>query len=128
MLRKKKSEMKEQSPVFHRILLILALFNILMCPLLFVGGVFFPSSLGFLEPILCPSGMHLDKLTESIADARGNTTGIYLVCTDGDEQVDVSGKMLIILFGVGIVGVGLLVTWALISPSKKPDAPKITME
>jgi len=120
--------MKKQSPVFHKILLILALFNILMCPVLFIGGVFFPSSLGFLEPVLCPSGMHLDKLTESMSDARGNVTAIYLACTDGREQVDVTGRMLIILFGVGILGVGLLVTWALISPGKKLDGPKIAME
>jgi len=72
--------MRKLSPLFHKILLILALFNILMCPLLFVDSVFFPSS------------------------------------------------MLIILFGVGILGVGLLVTWALIGPNKEPDVPKITME
>jgi hypothetical protein len=127
LLRKKKKEMKEQSPVFHKILLILALFNILMCPVLFAGGVFFPSSLGFLEPVLCPSGMHLEQLTESISDARGNTIAIYLSCTDGHEQVDAAGRMLVILFGVAIIGGGLLVTWALISPSKKPDTPKITL-
>ena len=72
--------------------------------------------------------MHLDQSTESISDARGNATAIYLECTDGHKRVDVTGKMLIILFGVGIVGVGLLVTWALINPNKEPDVPKITME
>lgn len=120
--------MKKQTPVSRKILLIVALFTILMCPLLFIGGVFFPSSLVFLESILCPSGMHLDHSTESISDARGNATAFYLDCTDGHEQVDVTGKMLIILFGVGIVGVGLLLTWALIGPNKEPDIPKITME
>ena len=120
--------MKKQTPVSRKILLILALFTLLMCPLLFIGGVFFPSSLVFLESILCPSGMHLDQSTESISDARGNATAIYLECTDGRERVDVTGKMLIILFGVGILGVGLLLTWALISPSKESDVPKITME
>jgi hypothetical protein len=99
-----------------------------MRPLLFVGGRFFPSSIGFLKPILCPSGMYLESETESISDPRGNATASYLVCTDGHEQVDVTGKMLIILFVFGILGVGLLVTWALISPSKEPDAPKITVE
>jgi hypothetical protein len=119
--------MIKQSPIFLKILLILALFNILMCPLLFIGGVFFPSSLEFLEPVLCPSGMYLEQLKESISDARGNTTATYLSCTDGHERVDATGKMLIILFGVAIIGVGLLVTWAWISPSKKPTAPKITL-
>ena len=119
--------MRKQSPLFHKILLILALFNILMSPLLLIGGVF-PSSLGFLEPVLCPSGIHLEKLTETISDARGNVTAIYLACTDEHEQVDVTGKMLIIPFGVGILGVGLLVTWAPIGPNKEIDVPKITME
>ena len=120
--------MKKQTPVFRKILLIFALFNILLCPLLFVGGVFFPSSLVFLEPVLCPSGMHLEQSTESMSDARGNVTATYLACTDGREQVDVTGKMLIILFGVAILGVGFLVTWALIGPNKEPDVPEITME
>jgi hypothetical protein len=120
--------MKKQTPVSQKLLLILALFTILLCPLLFISSVFFPSSLFFLEPILCTPGMQLDQSTESISDARGNANAIYLECTDGHERVDVTGKMLIILFGVGILGVGLLVTWALISPSKESDVPKITME
>ena len=120
--------MRKQTPASRIILLILALFTILMCPLLFIGGAFFPSSLVFLEPILCPSDMQLDQSTESISDPRGNATAIYLECTDGYERVDVTEKMLIILFGVGILGVGLLVTWALISPNKEPDVPKITTE
>ena len=120
--------MKKRTSVFRNLLLVIALFTILMCPLLFVGGVFFPSSLVFLEPILCPSGMHLDQSTESISDLRGNVTAIYSECTDGHERVDVTGKMLIILFSVGIVGVGLLVTWALISPNKESDVPKITTD
>jgi len=120
--------MKKRTSVFRNLLLVIALFTILMCPLLFIGGVFFPSSLAFLEPMLCPSDMHLDQSTESISDPRGNATASYLVCTDGHEQVDVTGKMLVILFGVGISGVGLLVTWALIGPNKEPDVPKITME
>jgi hypothetical protein len=119
---------KKQTSLSQKILLILAFLTILICPLLFVGSVFFPSSLVFLEPILCPSDMHLDRSTESISDARGNATAIYLGCTDGHERVDVTEKLLIILFGVGFVGVGLMVTWALISPNKESDVPKITME
>ena len=72
--------------------------------------------------------MYLDQSTEFISDARGNATAVYLECTNEHGRVDVTGKMLIILFGVGILGVGLLVTWALISPSKESDASKITME
>jgi len=51
-----------------------------------------------------------------------------MICTDGNEKVDVTGKMLIILFGVAILGVVLLVTWALTGPSKEPDVPDFKSE
>jgi hypothetical protein len=114
--------------MFRKIWLIFAVFSILSCPLLFVGGNYFPTSLSFLEPILCPTGMHLDQTTESISDPRGNATASYSICTDGNEQVDVTGKMLVILFGVAILGVALLVTWALTGPGKEPDVSGIKME
>jgi len=120
--------MTKRAYVFQKILLIFAVLSILMCPLLFIAGQFFTNSLSFLEPVICPSGLHLDQTTESISDPRGNATASYIVCTDGNEQVDVTGKMLAILFGVAIFGVALLVTWALISPGKEPDVPKIKME
>lgn len=107
--------------------MIFALLNILMCPMLFIAGEFFPNSLGFLEPIICPSGMHLDRTTESISDPRGNAIASFSICTDGHEQVDVTGKLLVILFGVAILGVALIVTWALTGPSKEPGVPKIKM-
>jgi len=120
--------MSKSGTVLRKIFLIIALLTTLMCPLLFIGGQFFPSSLGFLEPVVCPSGMHIDQVTESISDPRGNATSSNIVCTDGQEEVDVTGKMLIILFGVGILSVGLLITWALTGPSKEPEMPKMTME
>ena len=107
--------------VLRKTLLILSLLSILMCPLLFIAGQFFTDSLNFLEPVICPSGMHLGRITESISDPRGNATASYLVCTDDNEQVDVTGKMLVILFGVAILGVILLVTWALTGTDKEPD-------
>jgi len=114
--------------MFRKILLIFALFTILMCPLFFIAGQFFTSSLSFLEPVICPSGMHLDQETESISDPRGNATASYSICTDGNEEVDVTGKILVMLFGVAILGVTLLVTWALTDSGKEPDVPEIKME
>ena len=120
--------MAKSTLLLRKILLICSFLIILMCPLLYVAGAFFTSSLSFLEPVVCPSGMHLGRTTESISDARGNVTASYLICTDGNEEVDVTGKMLIILFGVAILGVALLVTWALTGPSKEPDVPDFKIE
>ncbi len=115
--------MAKSTLVLRKILLVFSFLVILMCPLLYVAGEFFPGSLSFLEPVVCPPGMRLVQTTESISDIRGNTTASSMICTDGNEKVDVTGKMLIILFGVAILGVALLVTWALTGPSQEPDVP-----
>jgi hypothetical protein len=72
------------------------------------------------DPVLCPPGMHLDQTVESATDLRGNITATNAICTDDDQQVDVTGKMLLILFGLPILGVVLLVVWALSDSSEKP--------
>ena len=108
------------SSILRKLLLVFALLNILMCPLLFIGGTFFPRALFFLDPVLCPPGMHLDQTVESATDLRGNITATNAICTDDHQQVDVTGKMLLILFGLPILGVVLLVVWALSDSSEKP--------
>ena len=112
--------MTERAPVWRKVLLALAILTILMCPFLFVVGRYFPAALGFLEPVLCPPGMQLGSTTESLSDPRGNVTAGFSVCTDGREEVDATGKLLAILFGVAILGVLLLVVWALSGPAKEP--------
>jgi hypothetical protein len=89
-----------------------------MCPFVFFAGTFFPQALGFLEPFVCPHGLHLDNETLSQSDLRGNTTATYTICTDGHQEVDVTGKILLILFGLAILGGILLIVWALQSDEK----------
>ena len=120
-----------QNPVFRKILMLVALLTILMCPLLYIGVSFFPASIGFLEFILCPAGMQLDQVTEMETDPEGEDEEVRVssvVCTNANKQVDITPRMLIILVGVGIMGVGLLVTWALFSPDKELEVPEITIE
>lgn len=114
--------------MLRKLLLVVAILTILMCPLLFIGAQFFPDSLGFLEPVICPSGMHLERVTETVADDEGYATASFLNCTDGREEVDITGRMLIILFGVGILGVILLVFWALAGPGEAPEEAQIAVE
>jgi len=125
---RKEKKMAKTTPALRKALLILSLLSILLCPLLYIAGEFFTDSLSFLEPVLCPSGMHMKRTTESISDPRGNATGSYLVCTDGSEEVDATGKMLGLLFGVAILGVVLLGTWALTGSGEKEDVPEITLK
>jgi hypothetical protein len=120
--------MTQRAPVLRKVLLASAIFMILLCPALFVMGRYFPASLGFLEPALCPPGMQLGSTTESLSDPRGNVTASFSVCTDGREEVDATGRLLMILFGVAILGAVLLVAWALSGPAKEPDNLKLKPE
>ena len=109
---------KSTTCILRKLLLVISLLNILMCPITFFGMMFFPSKLGFLSPLLCPPGMHLGNETVSESDLRGNVTATYTTCTDGHQKIDVTGKTLGILFGLPILGVILLVIWALADSGK----------
>ena len=110
--------MPKSTRVLRKLLLVFSLLNILMCPITFFGMMFFPQGLRFLSPVLCPPGMHLGNETMSESDLRGNVTATYTICTDGHQDVDVTGKALVILFGLPILGIILLVIWALADSGK----------
>ncbi|MCP4540544.1 MAG: hypothetical protein GY832_25690 [Chloroflexi bacterium] len=105
--------------VLRKLLLIFALLNMLLCPVLFGLGTFAPDKLSFLEPVVCPAGMHLDRVTETRTDMRGTVTSLDAACTDGRQKVDATNKMALFVCGLPIMGGVLLVVWALASPSKK---------
>ena len=107
--------------ILRKLLLVISLLNILMCPLTFFGMMFFPTALEFLSPVLCPPGMHLGNEIVSESDLRGNVTATYTICTDNRQKVDVTGKILVVLFGLPILGVILLVLWTFDGSGKKME-------
>jgi hypothetical protein len=111
--------MARSAPVLRKLLPALALLSFLACFLLFVAGMFFPRTLAFLDPVVCPRDMSLDNEVTSQSDVRGNVTGVNLVCVGDQGQVDVSGKMLLILFSLPILGMVLLVAWVLVDSGKE---------
>lgn len=120
--------MKTSNPLWRKALLALAVLVILMCPLLFLGVNFAPGSLGVVEALVCPPGMRLGSTTETLNDQRGNVTASFGICTDGREQVDVTSRLLVLLFGVALLGVALLVAWALSGPAGEPKVPELRAE
>jgi hypothetical protein len=62
---------KKMPGMLRKLLLVVAILTILMCPILFSGAQFFPDTLGFLEPVICPSGMHLERVTETLLMMMG---------------------------------------------------------
>jgi hypothetical protein len=106
-----------------KLVMILGILNLLTCPVTFAMGIFAPDSLGVLDPILCPSDMHLIQHQEYRTNEDGDrVVSMTYSCTDGEDEVDATLKMLLIFtFGLPLLG-GVLVFFALSStPSKTPD-------
>jgi hypothetical protein len=102
--------------IYYIILVIVA------CPLAMVLGAFTPENLRFLEPALCPPGMHLDRVTESQTDLRGTVVALDATCTDGEQRVDVTGRLALFVCGTPVLIGILLVLPAFFSPGKKKES------
>jgi hypothetical protein len=102
--------------IYYIILVIVAY------PLLMILGAFTPENLGFLEPVLCPPGMHLDRVTETQADLRGTVVRLDAACTNGEQRVDATGRLALFVCGTPILVGILLVLPAFLSPGKKKSA------
>jgi hypothetical protein len=89
------------------------------CPLAMVLGAFTPENLRFLEPVVCPPGMHFDQVTESQTDLRGTVVALDAVCTDGEQKVDATGRLALFVCGTPVLIGILLVLPAFFTPSEK---------
>ena len=102
----------EKRVIYYIILVIVA------CPLAMVFGAFTPENLSFLEPVVCPPGMHFDQMTESQTDLRGTVVALRAVCTDGEEKVERTGRLSLFVCGSPIL-VGVLLVLPAFLPSGK---------
>ncbi len=110
----------------RKLLLIFALLNMLLCPVLFGLVLFAPDKLGFLDSVVCPTDMRLERETSTQTSnmqgqGQGNTTSISVFCTDGRKKVDAAGKMTLLAVGLPILGGVLLAVWAFVSVSKQTE-------
>ena len=118
--------MSQISLALRSCLLVVAGLGLLSCPVLFAAGMFAPRALGFLDPVVCPPGMQLNNASSQQTNDEGNdVTAVNLVCTAaGAQPVDVTGKLLLVLFILPALGVAVLVVRALIpGPSASTAAP-----
>jgi len=101
----------------RKIVLGLSIVFILLCPLMFFSGMFMPRALGFLDGIMCPAGSYITnyKYEASVKSLHGqntysNANVTDLICLDEQgNQIDISWKLLIILFSLPIISGAL---WA----------------
>jgi hypothetical protein len=94
-------------------LMTVGLVFIFACLLLFLAGMFAPRAIGFLDGLVCPQGMQLSNHTEQQVDSDGNDVdATSTVCVgEGQAAVDVTPKMLTLLFALAIIG-GAFIVWS----------------
>ncbi len=108
----------------RKLLLIFALLNMLLCPVLFGLVLFAPDELGFLDSVVCPTDMRLERETSTQTSnmqgqGQGNTTSISVFCTDGRKKVDAAGKMALLAVGLPLLGGVLFMVWVFAAVGKR---------
>lgn len=101
--------------ILRKAILGAAVLFLALCPLTFFAGMFAPRALGFLDDAMCPEGSYITNYsyearvkslhgTNSYSDAEATD----LICLDEQgNRINISGKMLIVLFSLPIIGAGL---------------------
>jgi hypothetical protein len=107
--------------IWDRRVIYYIVFLMVACPLAMVLGAFTPENLSFLEPVVCPPGMYFDQVTESQTDLEGTVTALRAVCTDGEEKVESTGRLVLFVCGAPIL-VGVLLVLPAFLPSKKENS------
>jgi hypothetical protein len=89
----------------NKVLTYAALIVILLCPIVFLAGIFAPQALSFLDPVVCPDGYTLDRKVGAYLNEVGNEgTAVNMVCVEpAGDSVDVTPAMLGILGGIVVL-------------------------
>ncbi len=96
----------------RKLLLLFALLNMLLFPVLFGLLLFAPDELRVLEPVVCPTDMRLERETSTRTDRQGTSTSVNVVCTNGQQKEDATVKMLPFMCGLPTLGGVLFAVWA----------------
>lgn len=110
------------------LLTLVAWGSFLLCPTLFLTASFAPRLLGFLDSAVCPDGGQIGRLVSSQSDLRGNVTSVNWVCnTAGGEAVDITWKVLLILFTLPAIGIAALLLRPIKENPPGANVPRIVI-
>jgi hypothetical protein len=109
--------MSIKSRLIQKLVFIFLLLNLSACPILFVGMVFFPQAVHFLEPVVCPADTNMEVVSEQGLDSDGAFIWVKVFCIDDRQELDVTWKLFAFMFGLPALGVIVF----LITPSSKEN-------
>jgi hypothetical protein len=115
--------MSNGSRILQKLVVGFLILNLLVCPFVFVGMMWVPKAIRFLEPVLCPDDMQMGTESEQRSDRDGTYTATTVICVGDHGDVDVTWKVFLIMFGFPALGVVVF----LIAPSSKEKEETITL-
>ena len=112
------------SRILRKLIAIFVLLNLAVCPYVFVGMMFAPQAIAFLEPVVCPDGTTMDTEYSHRRDSEGTRTSVEVICVDNQREVDVTWKLALIMLGFPALGVVVF----LIMPSSSKEQDETTLD
>jgi len=108
-----------------KLLVVFLLLTLLVCPYIFVGLMFAPQAIRFLEPLVCPTGMEMEVVHSTGYDEEGESIlQANIECTDDRDTVQTTWKMFLIMFGIPVIGI---ITYVASPSTTSKNADKIIM-
>jgi hypothetical protein len=111
--------MSLKSRIYQKLLILFLLLTLSACPLVFVGMLFFPQAISFLEPVVCPDDMQMEVVSEQGSDRHGSYVMADVFCIGNKQDIDITWKAALIMLGLPTFGV--IVYLVMPSPSKNQD-------
>jgi hypothetical protein len=112
------------SRIYTKLKIVFILLNLAVCPYVFVGMMFAPQAINFLEPVVCPDDMSMDLGYSHRRDPEGVRTSAEVICANNQRDVDVTWKFALIMLGFPALGVILF----FIMPSTSEEKEKTTLD
>jgi hypothetical protein len=112
------------SRIFRKLIIIFVLLSLAVCPYVFVGIMFAPQAISFLEPVVCPDDMTMEMESSQRRDSEGTHTSVEVICVDNQRDVDVTWKLALIMLGFPALGVIVF----FIMPSSSEEQEKTTLD
>jgi hypothetical protein len=111
--------MSLKSRIYQKLLILFLLLTLSACPLVFVGMLFFPQAISFLEPVLCPDDMQMEVASEQGTDRHGSYVTAEVLCVGEKQDKDITWKAALIM--LGLPALGIIIYLVMPSPQKNQD-------
>ncbi len=82
---------------------------LLAIPFVFISGLTWPQGIRPLDPVLCPSGLTLNKVEDPGEGTISRITSYEVVCESTDRLTVVTGKIFAVMGGLFLLAVAAYV-------------------